>query len=245
MATKQRYQNPTPGDIVRLRLFSYNSNLPQNISSVESVKTYYLDPSAVSASNPDGRTLIDTLTSGVVNEDSGSYYLDLTTSSPKYVVGNYLDVWSLVLESGTSAVTFENGFSLYPRKWYTTVLPVVYDFSFNFQPNRFVQGSKKWMIIEIVPRVPRMSDLERYYLNLAIYADLSLTIAKKCDPCLPVEKDLRVVVEDAVVEQREKCFGYYWLDTSEMDEGVYDITFTLNHGGNTYVSEKNQLLIVC
>jgi hypothetical protein len=246
MATKQRYQNPTVGDTVRLRLLAFNSNLPANFDSFVDIKIYYLDPAAKTTDNPDGRTLWSTLApTSIVNDAPGSYYVDLSVPSPQWVIGDYVDVWNAVFEAGADPVTIENQFSIYPRLWYTTTIPVVYDFQFAFQPNRIVQGSQKWITIEIIPQVPRASDLERYYTNLAISSDMTITIAKKCDPCLPQEQDLRIVVEDAPVEQREKVFCYYWLDTTEMDGGLYDVWFTLKIGGNTYVSERNQLLIVC
>jgi hypothetical protein len=245
MALRQRYQNPAVNDTVRLRFFTFNSNLPESVYSIEKVDIYHKDKTLVSDTNPQGLRLIETVTTGIVNDAAGSYYLDLSIPKNQYVIGEYVDEWSVVFEEDTDAVPVGNLFTIYPRLWYTTTSPVVYDFQMHFQPNRIVQGSKKWITIEIIPNVPRVSELERYYNNLAIAADLTLTIAKKCDPCLPQEQDLRIVVEDAAVEQREKCFGYYWLDTSDMDGGLYDIWFTLKIGGNTYVSERQQLLIAC
>jgi hypothetical protein len=244
VALRQRYQNPTPNDTVRLRLLTFNSNLPQSVEAIDKIEVYYLDDTAATDTNPDGRTLIRTITEGIVNDAPGSYYYDLDAVSPDFVIGNYLDVWTVLFEVNSTVVPIENVFTLYPRLWYTNVIPIVYDFGFTFQPNRITQGSKKWIIIEIIPNVPRVNELERYYTNLAIAADISITIAAKCDPCLPQEKDLRIVVENAAVEQREKVFAYYWLDTEEMDCGLYDVQFKLLIGGNTYVSEPNQLLIV-
>lgn len=245
---RQRYQNPTVGDTIRLRLMTFNSNLPTNLDSFEKVEIYYLDPDPDerTAANPDGRTLWATIDpANIVNDAPGSYYVDLDLPGPQFVVGNYLDVWSAVFDANDPVVKLENQFTVYPKLWYTTTIPVVYDFNFAFQPNRIVQGSQKWITIEIIPQVPRASDLERYYTNLAISSDMTISIAKKCNPCLPQEQDLRLVVENAPVEQREKVFCYYWLDTTEMDGGLYDVWFTLKVGGNTYVSERQQLLIVC
>ncbi len=45
------------------------------------------------------------------------------------------------------------------------------------------------------------------------------------------------------VQYREKNRGYYFLDTNDFDCAVYDIWFELNFGGNTYVSDTNQLQI--
>jgi hypothetical protein len=242
----QRYQNPAVNDTVRLRLLTFNSNLPQNLQTINTVSIYFFDPYSKTPDNPDGALLVQTVPgTSVVNDAPGSYYLDLPLPGPQYVIGKYKDVWNVVFEPNAPAVDVTKYFEIYPSLWYTSDIPIVYDFNFCFQPARIVQGSKKWLIIEIIPNVPRASDLYSYYTNLAISSNLYITIAKKCDPCLPQEQDLRIIIDQAPVEQREKVFGYYWLDTSEMDGGLHDVWFTLNFGGNTYVSERQQLLIWC
>jgi hypothetical protein len=242
----QRYQNPAVNDTIRLRLLTFNSNLPQNLDTINNVSIYYLDPYSITEDNPDGRLLVQTVAgSAVVNDAPGSYYLDLDVPSPQYVIGNYLDIWNVNFEPTSTAVSITKTFEIFPSLWYTSDIPIVYDFGFAYQPARIVQGSKKWLVIEIIPRVTRASELESYYYNIAISSVLYLSIARKCEPCLPQEQDLRIVIEDAVVEQREKVFGYYWLDTSEMEGGLYDIWFKLEFGGNTYLSDRSQLLISC
>ena len=62
-------------------------------------------------------------------------------------------------------------------------------------------------------------------------------------PCAPKEEDLRLVIDGATVEYREKCAGYYFLDTTEMDKGIFDVYFELEFGECTYISEKNQLQV--
>jgi hypothetical protein len=242
----QRYQNPAVNDTVRLKLFAFNSNLPQNLTTVNQIKIYYFDQYSITTDNPTGEILVQTVSgSSVINAAPGSYYLDLALPTPQYVVGKYKDVWNVIFEPNSPAVDVTKYFEIFPSLWYTSEIPIVYDFNFCFQPARIVQGSKKWLIIEIIPNVPRASDLESYYTNLAISSNLYISIARKCDPCLPQEQDLRIVVDKDAVEQREKVFAYYWLDTSEMDGGLYDVWFTLEFGGNTYVSDRNQLLISC
>lgn len=246
MALRQRYQNPAVNDTVRLRVFTFNSNLPQNINVVREINIYYFDQFSITAENPQGKILIQTVAgTNVVNDAPGSYYLDLSIPSPQYVIGNYSDEWTVQFEPNANDAVIKKQFQIFPSLWYTSEIPIVYDFSFAFQPNRLVQGSKKWLIIEIRPNVARASDLESYYYNLAISSNLTITIASKCNPCLPQEQDLRVIVDGAAVEQREKVFGYYFLDTSEMAGGLYDVWFTLEFGGSTYVSERQQLLIWC
>ena len=243
---RQRYQNPAVNDTVRLKVFTFNSNLPQNINVVREVNIYYFDPASVTTDNPYGKILVETIAgTSVVNDATGSYYLDLSIPGPNYVIGKYADEWTVQFEPNAPDAIIEKSFEIYPSLWYTSEIPLVYDFSFFFQPNRIVQGSKKWLIIEIRPNVARASDLESYYYNLAISSELTITMARKCDPCLPQEQDLRIVIDNALVEQREKVFGYYLLDTADMEGGLYDVWFTLNFGGNTFISERQQLLIWC
>ncbi len=243
---KERHQNPVVNDTIRLRLFTFNSNNPQNILSIPEIDIYRIDKNTITDTNPDGLVLIQQFPApAVVQDNTGSYYFDLPIPAPTYVIGNYADVWQTVFEAQTPANLVGNKFSIYPRLWFTDTLPIVYDFNFCFSPNRIVQGSKKYLVIEIIPTVPRVNELERYYENLAIAAQLSISIAKKCDPCLPQEQDLRTIIDNDPVVIREKVFGYYQLDTSTLDGGLYDVWFTLNLGGNTYVSERSQLQILC
>lgn len=241
---KERFQNPAVNDTVRLRLFTYNSNNFANLVSIDSIDIYFLDPHNKSDGNPDGRRLIQTIDSSlVVNDDTGHYYVDVVASDPLYTIGDYVDIWTINVDTNFPPQTIENQFKLYPQLWYTTPIPVVYDFSFHFQPNKFRKGSKQYILIEIVPNVPKASDLCRYYENLAIVSDLKISIQQTCGPCVPEEEDLRMIVTDALVDYREKRFGYYQLDTAELDCGIYDIWFTLELGTNTYISDRFQFQV--
>lgn len=244
MAEKERYQNPVTGDDVHLRLFTYNSNNLADLASIDKIEIYYLDPQERSANNPDGRRLVQTFSeSDVTLEATGTYMLPVTLESPLYVIGEYLDVWTVYAVEAEPVQTIEQRFEVYPQLWYTTPSPIVYDFAFHFQPNKLRQGSKQFLIIEIVPNVPRSSDLERYYQNLAIVSDLKVSIEQICGDCTPQEADLRLIVDEVSVDYREKRFGYYKLDTEDMDCGLYNIWFKLEFGGNTYLSDKMQLMI--
>lgn len=245
-ALKERFQNPTVGDTVRLRLFTYNSNNLANVNSIQKIDIYYLDPVLRAVDNPDGRRLVESLSNtGIVSEDVGVNYIDLNLPTPQYVIGNYLDIWSFFIDDGLSGppLTVENRFQIYPELWYTTPIPVVYDFNFYFQPNKLRQGSKQYLRIEIIPNVPRASELQDYYTNLAIAANLSISIERQCGNCLPEEEDLRLEVDQEPISFREKRFAYYQFDTSELDCGVYNVWFTMEFGGNTYISDKMPLMI--
>jgi hypothetical protein len=125
----------------------------------------------------------------------------------------------------------------------TSPVPLVHDFTFTFRPNKLVQGSKQYLIVNVRPNVPHASELERYYLTLAINSPLHIYISQRCGPCAPAEEDLRIVVDGELVESREKCLGYYFLDTTEMDCGIYDVWFELELVDSLYISPKSQLQI--
>ena len=242
--SKERYQNPTVGDEINLRLFTYNSSNLRDVESIEKVEIYFLDPDNITTTNTDGRRLVETIEGdAVTTESTGTYLVTITAETAQYTIGKYLDIWTLNVEEDENASTIENNFAIYPDLWYTTPIPIVYDFDFHFQPNKFRKGSIQYLIIEIIPNVPRSSDLERYYANLAIVSDLKITIEQKCGDCLPAEQDLRTVVEDESVSYRELRYGYYQLDTTDLDCGIYDITFKLTFGNNVYISERMQIQI--
>ncbi len=244
MATKERYQNPVVGDQINLRFFTYNSTNLRDVVGVDEVNIFYLDPNELTAENPDGRRLVETIaSSGVTFEDVGTHLINIDVVETKYVIGNYLDILSIRVEADEAAQKIENCFEIFPDLWYTTPIPIVFDFDFHFQPSKFRKGSKQFLIIEIVPNVPRGTDLDRYYQNLAIVSDLKISIEQHCGDCLPAEQDLRVVVDEEAVGFREKRFGYYQFDTEDLSCGIYNVTFKLEFGGNVYISDKMPLQI--
>lgn len=241
---KERYQNPTLGDTVRLRLFVYNANNLADVVSINSLNLYVCDPTAISMENPLGKTLIAEIDPDqVVHESTGTYYADVVLQEPTFTLGKYTDEWTMTVDSSVPSQVVSNEFKVYPQMWYTTPVPVVYDFSFEFQPNRIRKGSSQYLRVRVTPNVPRATDLARYYENLAIVGDIKVSIEQQCGPCVPAEKDLRTIVDEAPVDYKEKCFGYYKLDTEDMDCGVYSVWFTLCIGGNRYLSDSMNLMI--
>lgn len=244
MAEKERYQNPVVGDQVNLRLFSYNSNNFADFDSVEKVEIYYMDPTEVSAENPEGRRLVETFDGASVTiEDTGKYLLEVNLTEGKYVIGKYIDIWVVNVSVNEPSGSIEHVFEIYPALWYTTPMPIVYDFNFHFQPNKFRVGSRQYLIIEIIPNVPSSGELRSYYENLAIVSDLKISIEQHCGDCLPAEQDLRLIADKESVDYREKRFGYYQLDTEDMECGIYNVWFQLDFGGNIYISDKHKLQI--
>lgn len=245
MPNKERFQNPTCNDTINLRLFTYNSNNLKDVQLVEKVEIYILDPENKTESNPDGRRLVQTFAgSSVVKEDTGRYLLQVNLTDPLYTIGSYLDIWTVQFEGGECAkATIDQPFRVYPDLWFTTPTPPVHDFNFSFRPNRMVKGTKRYLLIQITPNVPRGGDILPYYENLAIVSEIRVSIEFACGDCVPQEKDLRLVVDRQLVDYREKLYGYFFLDTTEYEPGIYNVWFELALGENVYISEKSQLQI--
>lgn len=240
----ERYQNPAVGDDIKLRLLTYNSNNLTDLYEIEKVELFHLDPASVTDENPDGLRLVEEFDgNSVVHEDTGTYRLDFNLEELKYVIGHYYDIWTVKAVETQPSHKICQRFEVYPNLWYSTPIPVVYDFDFRFQPNKFRKGSKQYIIVEIIPNVPTAGDLRQYYENLAIVSDLKISIEQSCGECLPQEQDLRLIVEDAPVDYREKRHGYYRLDTEDLDCGLYDIWFKLELGGNIYISDRNKFQV--
>jgi len=243
MPEKQRYQNPAIGDTVVLKMFTYNANARASVSSVEQVDIYFLDKNERTDINPDGRRLVETITD-IETISEGQYSVSALLEEGKYTIGRYLDIWTVKFSEESAAAEIENNFEIFPSLWFTTPIPVVYDFNFSFKPNRFRIGSKRWIMINVVPNVPRATDLEKYYENLTIVSPIKVSIEKDCGDCVPTDSEL--IVENADVDFREKNVGYYFLDTDDLDLdcGLYNIWFQLEFGENLYISDKQKFQIM-
>lgn len=242
--TVERYQNPAIGDTINLRLFTFNGGNLSDLSSIEKVDIYFLDPYNKTVENPDGRRLVETIDgSGVIVDDVGTHHVQTILEEAKYNIGLYCDVWTVKVSEDQASQHMHAWFQVYPSLWYSTPIPVVYDFSFHFQPNKFRKGSKQFLISEIIPNVPTASDLRKYYENLAIVSDLKISMELRCGPCVPAEQDLRLILDKVPVDFREKRHGFYKLNTEDMDCGIYDVWFTLEFGDNVYISDRMQLQI--
>lgn len=248
MSLKERNQNPVIGDDLSLRLFTYNSNQRQAVENVEKVEIFRLDPTCVTEENKDGLVLVTTIEEDdvfVVTDPFGGHYkVEIGLDSETYTIGRYLDVWHVQFSANQSGKV-TNAFRIVPDLWYADSMPVVYDFSFGFRPNRVRKGERRWLTIDVIPNVPGASDLERYYSNLAIASPVKIFIEKLCGDCVPKEKDLRMVVEGGDVEHRHDSEGYFFLDTEElnMNCGIYNVWFELEFGENKFISDNLQLQI--
>lgn len=246
MANRERYQVPVIGDNLTLRLLVYNQNQFASVYAIDRVEIWKLDdcnPKDVSA-----RRLIKTINgSDVTQDDIGKYHVSVDLEDRLFLIGKYVDVWYLSFEQFESdedhIAPVENEFEIYRDLWFTSPVPIIYDFTFSFRPNKLMQGSKQYLIVNVKPNVPTASTLEAYYENLASISPIYISIAKRCGECIPAEEDLRLVVDRELVEVREYLYGYYLLDTSDLDPGIYDVWFELQVTENVYISPKGQLQI--
>jgi hypothetical protein len=244
-ALKCRYQNPTAGDTVKLEFFVYNSNMTAEVAVINEIRIYYINPALVTHINPQGRVLVQTIPgSAVQNPNQGEYLINLYLDPAIYTeTGRYIDEWDVIFQPGDPPANHDQLFQIFSELWYTTPIPVVYDFSFYFQPNKMRMGEVKPIEIEIIPNVPRATDLCTYYENLAIASQLFVYIRQRCGDCIPCESDLQLLVDRQPVFYKEKNRGYYKIDTTQFDCGIYDIWFELDFGTNVYISDTNQLQI--
>lgn len=239
---KQRNQNPVKGDTVRLKFFVFNGNNYANADSIENVKIYSIDSAPRTEENPLGRSLVDTIES-ITHDETGKYHIDLYLDPVKYTIGNFQDVWNVVFESGSDTTESPSYFQVFPNRWFTDSMPIINDFSFDYSPNRIAKGSKKYITIQVAPNVARGTTKQKYYETLIAGGDLYITLEQICGDCLPQEQDLRIVADDVLVTERDGCLGYYYVDTTEMDIGIYNLQFKLSLGSSVFVSEKQQIQI--
>lgn len=248
MSNKERNQNPVAGDTIDLRLFTYNSNHRQPLEGVEMVEIYHVDRTEVSEENPEGLRLVATVPAEDVEEvadDFGGHYrVSVFLDDGAFPIGDYLDVWHVRFNTNQSG-TVTNQFRVISNLWYASDMPIVYDFSYGFRPNRVRKGERRWLTVDVVPNVPTEGDLQRYYTNLAVASPVKIFIEKRCGDCVPAERDLRMVVEGGEVQYRRNSEGYFFLDTESlgMDCGIYDVWFELEFGENKYLSDSLQLQV--
>lgn len=248
MSERERNQNPVVGDLLSLRLFTYNSNHRQALYSVEGVEIYQVDPTEVSEENPEGLRLVKTVAGTDVEEvadDFGGHYrIQASLDETLFTIGDYVDVWHVGFGPEQSG-TVVNKFRVLSGMWYASDMPIVYDFSYGFRPNRVRKGERRWLTIDIVPNVPSAGDLQKYYANLSVASPVRIFIEKRCGECVPAEKDLRMVVSGGEVQYRRGSEGYFFLDTDllGMDCGVYDVWFELEFGESKYLSDSLQLQV--
>lgn len=243
--SKERFQNPVCGDTVNLRLFTYNSNNRANVSSITQVKIFTVDETLKSEANPEGLKLVQTINGSEVQlAGQGEYILPVFLDPEIYGSGQYYDFWEVVFVSGNCAnENIRNSFKIASDLWFTSPSPILYDFNFQFRPNRIRKGTKRYILIRVTPNVPQGADLVSYYENIAIVSDIRVSMEIACGECVPAETDLRLVVDRQLVEYREDSYAYWFIDTTQLDEGIYNVWFETTLAESTFVSEKYALQI--
>ena len=246
MSIKERFQNPNVTDTVILRMLVYNNHQFSDVNSVEKVEIWKIDD--LDPQNIDKRTLVQTVTGTDISHDGdGQYSVEVFLEEPLYTIGKYIDIWYMAFathdQDACQVAPIDAMFEVVRDIWFTSPSPIIYDFSFSFRPNKFVQGTKQHIIINITPNAPTASEMQAYYANMATISPLRISIAQRCGNCVPAEEDLRLIVDNELITYRERCLAYYFLDTTEMDCGIYEVWFQLDLGGNIYISPKSQLQI--
>lgn len=241
---KERNQNLLNNDTVRLKFFTFNGGDYSDPHEVQKVDIYKLFSVESTDENPLGREIIETIEkASIVKDGTGKYHIDVNLTYPTYTQGRYQDEWSVVFEEDTPVAKSFMDFMIYPNTWFTDSMPVVHNFNFDFKPNKIVKGSKQYIEVKVIPNVPRGTDKQRYYENMARAGELFISIEQTCGDCLPQERDLRLLIEKELITERDGCAGYYLFDTTELECGLYDIWFQANLGPNVYISEKQPLQI--
>lgn len=237
MAVKERNQNPVCNDSVVLRLYQFNENAPADVNEIQKVDIYVLDHTAEG-----GRRLVETITDISV-DGLGQYSVTVDLESPTYTIGQYCDVWTISYTADQCPGTRTFEFEILADKWYANSEQYIWDFYFAFRPIKFRKNERKYIVVEVTPNVPHLSDLHRYYETLQTYPDLFVNVKMRCVECMPPEEDLQMVIEHARVAMTSSRLGQYFFDTTELACGIYDIWFELELGGNNYVSPMNQIQI--
>jgi hypothetical protein len=246
MTLIERFQNPKVNDTVTLRMLVYNNHQFSDVNSVDKVEIWKIDD--LNPNDFDKRTLVQTIDGTNVSHDGdGQYSVEVYLEEPLYVIGKYVDIWHMAFathdQNACQIAKIDAIFEIVRDLWFTTPSPIIYDFSFAFKPNKFVQGCKQYIVINITPNVPTATEMQEYYANMATVSPLRISIAQRCGDCVPVEEDLRLIVDNELITYRERCLAYYFLDTTEMDKGIFDVFFTLELGENLYISPRSQFQI--
>ena len=241
---KERGQNLKKNDTVKLKMLSFNGGEYKDPFEVNEVQIFKLFAVEATDDNQYGAVLVETIDGGdVVKDDVGKYHINVALNDSDYTIGKYKDVWNIVFEEGMPAALHDDFFEIFANAWFTDSRPIVHDFSFNFIPNRVVKGSKKYIRINVEPDLVQGSDKKRYYENLIAAGELYINVQLACGDCVPEESDLSLIVARGVISERDKCSGYYFLDTTELDCGIYMVWFELELGPNLFVSDKQPLQI--
>lgn len=253
---RERYQRPVLGDTVKLKILVYSSNQKANAHQVLGVTIFYLDIDQRSEGNPDGRIEVAAvLPANISNDAPGEYSVDLELNQVDFRIGDYVDRWEFLFEDADNYPgIIENDFTVYRDLWYTSPKPLIYELGFNLSPNKIVQGTRKYLRVDLDVYAPDASTREAYYYSLATMADVHISIVQDegegYDPQVPGNN---TIVNWSPVQFREDNSGYYLLDTSvdprpqmngaAMPNGIYLVQFRAGLGETLHLSPRFHLQI--
>ncbi len=260
MTTVERYQSAVLGDTINLDFYAYNNNALVDINQFHRVEIYFLDPTEITDSNIDGRTIKTiVLPSNITRIDEGHYRVVLEVSDTLFEVGNFIDVWKVKFNNYDEDFTpIENQFRVSTDLRETHDRPFIYDCDFSFSPKKITKGSKQYLKIGFRPTVHtdigtgtiEQELFDRFYYNLKRTGNLFIKIEmiEGCGynsefPLMNIKTDPEWTPTDI----RGDNEAYHLLDVTESqsdyDLGVYFIQFKVDIQGQEIISRKFYLQI--
>jgi len=260
MAIRERYQSAVLGDSINLDLYAYNNNSLVDLYEIQKVEIYFLDPSQVTNTNPDGRRLKEIVypPNRIAYWGTGHYRLQLTINDALYEVGNHVDIW--YIKSNASESTFSqvtNNFEVHRELTQTEDRPFLYDVSFSFSPKKVVKNSKRYLKIGFYPSVHSdigvkslaEDQLDQFYYNLKTGGNLYIRI-EMMEGCgyNATYPDANVITDPewTPVDIRGDNEGYFMIDTTDDGDynlGVYWVQFKADIQGQEIISDRFYLQI--
>ena len=250
---KERFQSVTLNEEINLDFYSYQNNSLIDVESIQKIEIYFLDPSQVSKTNPQGRRIKQVIQPGsITNIATGHYRTTIALDDSLFEVGNYIDVWYVKFNDyDPKYIKIENQFVVSTDLRETWDKPFVYDITFAFNPKKIMLGSKKYLKIQFYPTIPIEKDiLDRFYFNLKTTQNLYIRI-EQIEGCGYDsgfrEMNIKTEPEWDEVEVRGDNEAYYLLDTTENGEyplGIYTVQFKILLDGQEILSPKFYLQVL-
>jgi hypothetical protein len=249
---KERYQSLTLGDDVNLDFYSYQNNSLINVSEIQKIEVYFLDPNNITSSNIDGRSIKKIIPSTDITQiNTGHYRAVLTIDDNLYEIGDFIDVWFVRYNTFDSDFfPVINQFKVFSDLRETWDRPFVYDVDFSFDPKKIVSGNKKYIRIGFFPNIQIEKDIiDRFYFNLKTTGNLFIRIEQieGCgfDPDLPAF-NVKTDPEWDQVDIRGDNEAYYLIDSTDNGDyvlGIYAVQFKILIDGQEIISPKFYLQI--
>lgn len=255
MSIKERYQSSILGDTLNLDLYAYNNNSLINLYEIQKIEVYFLDPTQVSDSLPDGRRIKQIIYPlNITNLSEGHYTTQLELNSSLYEIGNYIDIWYVKFyDYETSFNQIVNNFKIDRELPGIVDRPFLYDVSFSFSPKKITKDSKRYLKIGFYPTVhgdigtKTIGEelLDKFYYNLKTTGNLYVKI-EMIEGCGFQEntlyKDLNIITDPewSTVEIHSDNEGYFLIDSTDNGDyniGIYKVKFKIEIQGQEIISD--------